>query len=194
MPKRDYHLPPEAHAVVLHGMIHDPRLAVRLGCQALLSLHDGVSPAAAAHRCGVDRRTIYRWHDRYLARQAIDDLEHSKPSGRPRKATPAYIAELEQALAQTPAAYGYDFALWTVERLIAHLAERTAIILSPRTLETLLAELDYVYRRPTPSVAHLQDADAVAQAQANWAALKGGPKDRTTLRAPISSSPWTKPR
>jgi transposase len=194
MPKRDYHLPPEEHAVVLHGMIHDPRLAVRLGCQALLSLHDGGSPAEAAKDCGVDRRTIYRWHDRYLERRAIDDLAHSKPSGRPRKATPAYISELEQALAQTPAAYGYGFTLWTVERLIAHLAERTAITVSPRTLETLLAELDYVYRRPTPSVAHLHDADAVAQAQANWAALKGGRTGRTTPRALTSSSPWTKQR
>lgn len=194
MPKREYHLTPEAHAVVLRGMVHDPRLEVRLGCQALLSLHDGEGPDKAAERCGVDRRTIYRWHDRYVVRQAIDDLEHIKPSGRPRKATPAYIAELEAVLAQTPAAYGYDFAVWTVERLIAHLAERTAITLSPRTLETLLAELDYVYRRPAPSVAHLQDAEAVAQAQANWEALKRGRTGRTTPPALISSSLWMKQR
>ena len=194
MPKRNYHLSPEAHAVVSHGLVHHPRLEVRLGCQALLSLHDGDSPVQAAQRCGVDRRTIYRWHDRYRMQQAIDDLAHIAPSGRPRKATPAYRAELEQALAQTPDAYGYDFAVWTVERLLAHLAERTAITLSPRTLETLLAELDYVYRRPTSTVANLQDADAVAQARANWEALKGGHKGRTTLPGLTSSSPWTRQR
>lgn len=193
MPKRDYHLTSDEHAAVSHAMIHHVEVEVRLGCQALLALHDGLGPTAVTALCGVTRRTVYRWQERYVQRRCIEDLKHIAPTGRPRKITDAYIAELEQALAAAPSDYGYDFAVWTVERLIAHLAARTNIVLSTRSVEALLAHLGYVYRRPKASVKHLQDPAAVAQAQENWAALKRGPKAQTTPTGTMSSSPWTKP-
>jgi transposase len=194
MPRRNYALSPEEHSAVSQALIHHAKVEVRLACKALLILHDGHMPAEVAKECGVDRRTVYRWQERYGVRRQVDDLVHLARTGRPRKVTDAYIAALERTLETDPAACGYAFAVWTVERLRTHLAQRTGIVISTRSLELVLARQGYVYRRPKATVKHLQDPEAVAQAQANWERLKRGPKAQPTPTGLTSSSPWTKRR
>ena len=55
-------------------------------------------------------------------------------SGRPRKATPAYIKRLEE----TPKDKGYAFTLWTQARLRPYLEQETGIRISRGRFQALL--------------------------------------------------------
>ena len=189
---RDFHLTEEKRRELEYARVHDEHLEVRVRCEALLKLADGERLVDVARHCDVTLKTLYNWHDRYLA-AGIAGLVDRPRSGRPRKATPEYVAKLEQVLSTPPQTYGYDFTLWTLQRLSAHLERETAIALSLRALYTLLECEEYRYLRPKYGLRHLQDREAVERAQANYAQLKGGPSDRTTPTALISSSLWTKP-
>lgn len=189
--RRTYQLEPQALGAVEQAFRQDKRRQVKLRCQALLALHRGHSVGETAALCGVSHKTIYTWHTHYVE-GGIDGLVAAKPGGRQPKATPEYVALLEETLAAAPLRCGYDFTIWTVERLSAHLTQQTGIELRPRTLYDLLARLGYVYRRPKQSLTHLQDTHAVEQAQANWERLKGGPAALRGPTAPTSWSPWTK--
>ncbi len=50
-------------------------------------------------------------------------------TGRPAKATEAYCQKLEEILEKEPAEYGYQFAVWSADRLWTHLENETGILL-----------------------------------------------------------------
>lgn len=189
--RRNYTLSDAQLAEVEEAFKHDTRKGVKNRCRALLGLHRGEKPKDVAKWCGVTRNTIYVWHRLYCA-EGLEGLEQRTSPGRPPKVTAAYIEALETALAEPPSQCGYDFLLWTGERLLAHLADKTGLAISQGSLYALLAELKYVYRRPKLSLAHLQDAEAVAQAQANWERLKGGPAALAYQTDATNWSPWMK--
>jgi transposase len=189
--RRTYHLEPEALAALEHAFKYDKRRGVKLRSQALVALHRGHSVDETAALCGVTTKTVYTWHTAYTE-QGIDGLVARKPGGKQPKATPEYVALLEEALASAPLCYGYDFTLWTAERLCSHLLQQTGIELRPRTLYELLERQGYVYRRPKQSLTHLQDTQALEQARANWELLKRGRTVRPTPTALTNWSPWMK--
>ena len=96
---------------------------------------------------------------------------------------------LEEALATEPAELGYEFTVWTLDRLMQHLYEKTGIRLSDRTMSNTLKRLGYVYRRPKRDLSHLQDPEGMARAMAQLDELK-----KRHQPAPLSSSLWTKRR
>lgn len=161
-----------------------PKVVRRATCIRLL--HLGYVPEEVARMMRVGYSTLYKWHQRWR-KQGLAGLADQPRSGRPRKADPVYLQALEETLEQEPAAYGYTFAIWTVDRLAAHLANQTGIELSAERLRVLMQEQGYVYRRPKHDLTALQDADARADALALLEELK---KEHST---PISSSSlWTK--
>lgn len=174
-----------------HERVHNAVTEVRVRCQALLRLSEGKGASVVAAENDVVRRTIYGWHWRYRE-GGIAALQDKPRSGRPRKWTQAYLDTLQVMLATDPKALGYDFTLWTLERLTAHLAKVTDIELTSRSLEDLMQREGYRYRRPKYGVHHLQDADAVTTARANLAELKKAQSDPTTLAENRSFSLWTK--
>jgi transposase len=131
---------------------------------------------------------MYAWRRRFLA-QGVEGLANrKKPEGR-RKVSAAYIAALEEAVAQPPAHYGYEFAIWTRERLRDHLEQTTGIRISINWIGELLKEQDYVLRRPKHDLRHRQDPVAKAEAQATLDALK-----KTHVPTISGFSLWTKRR
>ncbi len=150
-------------------------------------LHLGQSPAEVAEALVVSASTIYGWHKRWRE-GGIDGLANRPKSGRPTKATKAYVQLLEGVIEQEPCELGYDFTIWTTERLIAHMEQETGIRLGATQFRALLKKHDYVYRRPKHSLKELQDPDARAQADDWLAAQKKGP-----CEASWSSSLWMKP-
>lgn len=186
--KNHYQLSAELLATVQDARQHDKRGEVVRKTQALYDLHCGAKLSDVETKAGVSRITLWQWH-RQLVTAGLDRLaDQTHGRGRHRKATPAYQEAVEQTLATAPSEQGYDFAVWTIERLSHHLAEQTGIRLSPRTLGELLKQLGYVYRRPTYTLKHLQDPAAVAQAKAHLEELKKGGAQAST-----NSSLWTKP-
>jgi len=149
-------------------------------------LHLGHQPTEVAAMLMVSTGSIYNWHKRFRA-EGVAGLEDRPRSGRPRKADEGYCRELEEALEKPPADYGYDFAIWTLDRLREHLEKRTGRSLSRERFRALMAELDYVYRRPKRDLSRLQNKEAHAQAEALLEELKRG--QGITIS---SSSLWTK--
>lgn len=181
-----FHLNDDELAQVEQAQRKDKRPEVRQRATAVHLLHLGHKPAAVAVMLSVTEQAVYQWHRRY--RQGGLVALANQPKGRPkRKADDAYIQALEATLDQEPSVLGYDFAIWTVERLRDHLARGTGVYLSISRLRSLLRQQKYVYRRPKHDLTNLQDAAAKAAAQTQLEEVKKG---RTQVLS--SSSLWTR--
>lgn len=134
----------------------------------------------------VRQGTIYAWHHRWRA-GGLEGLVNRPKSGRPAKADAQYCAILESVLGKAPEELGYEFALWTVDRLRAHMEKETGISLSAGRFRALLRKHDYVYRRPQHDLRELQDEEAREAARAFLDEVKKSPST-----APLNSSLWTK--
>jgi transposase len=166
----------------------DKRAEVRQRATAVHLLHLGHEPTAVAEMLSVTVQAIYHWYHRFV-QAGIEGLAN-QPKGRPKaKADAAYRQALEQTLATEPNELGYDFAIWTVERLRDHLARTTGKHLSISRLREILREQKYVYRRPKHDLASLQDGEAKAAAKAQIEEIKKA--QGTTIS---NSSLWTKRR
>ena len=185
---RDYHLNEKEMAALEAAIRHDKRPEVRQRCMAIRLLHLGHKPKEVAQLQAVSIPTVYGWYNRWR-QDGIEGLATKPRSGRPLKTDEAYLAALEEALAQEPEAFGYDFSVWTIERLGLHLAKETGTALSNNRLRILLQRHGYRYRRPKYDLGHLQDKAAKAQA----ADLLDELKKRPSLTI-SSSSLWTKQR
>jgi transposase len=187
MPKRlNFQLTDDELAQVEQAMRQDKRAEVRQRATAIHLLHLGHKPAEVATMLAVTEQAIYQWHRRY--RQGGVTALANQPKGRPkRKADDTYRQALATALDQEPSVFGYDFAIWTVERVRDHLARVTGVQLSLSRLRTLLHQQDYVYRRPKHDLTNLQDADAKAVAQVQLDEIKKGREQVIS-----NSSLWTR--
>jgi transposase len=187
MPKRrEFTLSNEDLKVVEDTIAHDKRPEVVKRAMALRFLHLGHSTEDVAEMMLVGVSTIYTWWRRWEA-EGVTGLANKPKSGRPSKATAEYCQKLDEALEQDPAAYGYTFTIWTLDRLRDHLEAETGIRLSRGRFQILMKKRDYVYRRPKRDLQSKQDADAKAQAAALIEELKKGQNLIIS-----SSSLWTK--
>ena len=181
-----YELTDEQLAEIEQAMNQARKPEVRQRATAIRLLHLAHGPEEVAEMMAVSRATIYNWHHRWQA-GGEEGLANRPRSGRPTKATREYIEKLEEALEADPNELGYDFNIWTVDRLRAHLYQQTKIKLSASRMRALLKKHNYVYRQPTHDLTDLQDAQAreVAKEVLDW--LK---KSASTELS--SSSLWTK--
>ena len=186
MTKGKFALSDEQLKAVEWTVTHETRAEVVQRATAISLLHLGYKPAGLARMFVVDETTIYNWHKRWRA-EGMEGLANQPRSGRPAKADDHYCHLLEQTLEHTPADYGYDFAIWTVERLAVHLRQETGIELSGERLRVLMSQRGYVYRRPKHDLTALQDAAARAAAMQLLDELKKEPRV-----AILNSSLWTK--
>lgn len=120
---------------------------------ALLAIAEGDSIAAVSRRTRVDRTTVHRWVERYLATRDPGTLADAPRTGRPR-ARALSADRLARLLATDPRALGYQTATWTTPLLAAHCTERLRCAVSPRTLRRWLREQGYRWKRPRYRYAH----------------------------------------
>jgi putative transposase len=187
MPKHlDFKLGEEELEVIAQAIKHDKRLEVRQRAIGLRMLHEGQSPKAIAATMSVSQPTVYDWHHRWQA-GGLEGLANRPKSGRPRKATVAYVELLEQVTEQDPQELGYAFTIWTADRLRLHMQSETGILLSQTQFRLLLKENDFVYRRPKHDLTDLQDPQAREAAEEWLQELKKAPK-----QARSTFSLWTK--
>ena len=187
MPKLgNYHLEDKDLEIIEHAIRHDKHAEVRQRCIAIRLLHLGHKPSEVAMMQAVSDPTIYGWHKRWLT-GGVEALADKPRSGRPSKSDDAYSLLLEAVVEKAPAELGYNFAIWTIDRLRAHLAKETGIELSESRLRALLKRKGYRYRRPKRDLGHLQDKDAKAAAREQLEELKKRHSETIS-----SSSLWTK--
>jgi putative transposase len=189
MPKRiNYQLSEAEQAVIKQAMRSDRRSEVRQRAQVIRLLHLGKKPAEVAEVMAISLVSVYGWHKRWRT-EGVEGLADKPRSGRPPLATAEYRTKLAEVLSRDPSEFGYSFTVWTLARLLAHLAKETEITLSEDTLRTLLKEQDYVYRRPKHDLKPLQDQAAKQRALEILEMLKKKP-----LPARSNYSLWTKRR
>lgn len=151
------------------------------------SLHLGHRPDDLAQVHDVSLPTIYACFNRFKA-EGQEGLADKGRSGRPRKATEAYIQLLEKTLDIDPQEQGYAFTMWTQSRLRTYLAQETGIELSRSVFQALMQELGYRYRRPKRDLGHEQDTALREQVKDALDELKKEPRHEQS-----SYSLWTKP-
>jgi transposase len=187
MPKaRDYHLTEAELTAVETAIRRDKRPEVRQRCTAIHLLHLGHKPGEIAKMQAVSIPTIYGWIDRWWE-GGVEGLANKSKSGRPPKADASYSCILEEVIAKEPAELGYDFAIWTSDRLRAHMQKETGIDLSDSRFRALLKRKGYRYRRPKQDLGHLQDKAAKAEAAEVLEELK-----KRSSETISGSSLWTK--
>ena len=188
MPKRiNYQLNAEDLKQVEAAMQSADDGQVRQRATAIRMLHLGQPALAVSELLNVSLATVYNWHEGWRA-SGLAGLADAPRSGRPKVATDAYVRALRDTIECDPTTLGYEFTVWTIGRLLAHLVHVTGITMSDESFRTLLAEQGYVYRRPKHDRKPLQDPQARATAQTLLDELKKRPK-------PVRSSYslWTKP-
>jgi transposase len=187
MPKQiSYTLNNEELRQIEAAMRDDPRAEVVRRATAIHGLHLGHKPEVVAQMVKAGKSTVNTWHRQWRS-GGVEGLADQPRSGRPPKANGTYQAALEAALGQSPADYGYTFAVWTLDRLGEHLEEVTGIRLSIGRLQVWLERLGYVYRRPKRDLRHRQDPQARAEMKMWLEEIK-----KTPLAEMSNSSLWMK--
>lgn len=189
MPKaRDYHLTEQELQAIEAAIRHDKRPEVRQRSTAIRLLHLGHKPEQVAEMQAVSKPTIYGWIDRWRS-GGVDGLANRPKSGRPLKADDEYSLALMDVIEKEPSDLGYDFSIWTIDRLRAHLEKETGISLSESRFRALLKRKGYRYRRPKQDLGHLQNKEAKAEAAEMLKELK-----KRSSETISNSSLWMKRR
>ena len=92
----------------------------------LWAAHGGEGVGAIAATRGVEQETVRRWRKRFNG-QGLDGLADRPRAGRTPTYSPEQVAEVIAAALTKPAALGPPFAAWTLDRLVAYLAEQKGI-------------------------------------------------------------------
>ena len=150
-------------------------------------LHLGHSTEGVGQALSVNMPTVYSWYHRWKA-EGLKGLEHRPRSGRPAIADEAYLRVVEETLEQDPGELGYDFTLWTIQRLNQHVSQITGKQICDERLRLILLARGWVYRRPKEDLGALQDKEARQWAQEFLEELKKVP-----FKSQLSSfSLWTR--
>lgn len=192
MSKRlNFTLNEEQRGEVEQAINSSPYPEVRQRALAIRLLHLGQSPEQVAQAVMVTSNTIYAWHKRWRE-QGLAGLRDGQRSGRPLKADPAYVKELERVLDLDPHTLELPLTLWTLNRLRLYLAEKTGILLSYTRFRALMSRESYRWKAPKHDLSHLQDRPAQETAAQVMEWLK---KTSPLTPLPIpNSSLWTKRR
>lgn len=187
MPKKiNYTLTSESLTLVEQAIKSHPDLRVRQRAQHVRLLHLGHKPDEVAKLLSTTVSQVYYWHRRWRE-GGLDSLSDKPRSGRPKAADEHYLQCLEATIEKDPTKFGYAFTYWDAPRLMAHLEKETGVSVCESTFLNILAEQDYVYRRPKHVLDPLQDKAVKARAEATIQALK------KRLNEPKSNfSLWTK--
>jgi len=159
---------------------------VRRRALAIRQLHLGKKPKEVAAMFLVSAATINNWWHRYQLLEVAGLANEIKHIPK-RKVTPAYLAKIEEALAQEPESLGYAYPIWTLETLRDHLHKETGINISTKWLGIVLQQNGYVFRRPKHTLSNKQDPEAKKQAEEAIELLK-----KRALTEQSAFSLWTK--
>jgi transposase len=123
-----------------------PRLRTRAQ-MVLLSAEQRLKIPQIAAIVRESEATVGRWLKRYLA-EGLNGLQDAPRPGRPSEVTEAYRTALLAAVRRRPRSLGLPFSLWTLQRLVDYLAEKTTIRVSDETVRRALKQAGIGLSRP----------------------------------------------
>jgi transposase len=127
------------------GQADDTKLYRRL--RAVAEITQGEPVAVVARHARVERSTVYRWIERYLAEREPSALADGQRSGRPRTTAVLTDDKLCRLLTSDPRRFAYDTNIWTVPLLTAHLRAQ-GVVVSARTLRRRIRAARFRWKRP----------------------------------------------
>lgn len=189
MPKQiDFRLDETELSIIEESLKRSASARVVKRATAMRMLHLGQKPQAVSEVLSVSLPTVYGWFHRFRAEGAAG-LDHHSKSGRPPTADESYIEVLEETLETEPHELGYDFTLWTIQRLNQHVSKVTGKQVVDERVRLILQGQGWVYRRPKEDLAAKQDQEARKWAEEFLDELKKEP----ALPKTSCFSLWTKP-
>ena len=175
----------EEEREALGRMARSRSLGAGLVRRAQIVMHalDGLKAPEISARMELCGATVRHWLKRFNAR-GLEGLEEDVRSGRP----PTYSAEQRSAVINTaltrPADLGLPFAAWTLDRLVAHLAEQGIAMRRSRISEIFIQE-GLKWRH--------EETWFGARVDPDFARKRGRSSSSTRPRRPAaSSSAWTR--
>jgi transposase len=114
---------------------------------ALLQVDLGKPISEVARFLCVNRRSVYRWMERYTLTHQVVSLERQPGQGRPLEWNEDLAGLLESAMRQPPVELGYPANGWTAPLLEAFLTVHSpSQTVSTRTVRRRLRDLGYVWK------------------------------------------------
>jgi transposase len=141
-----------------------PRTRDRL---ELVRLSDaGFSIPWIARHLGQSEGRVRHWIKQFLA-EGFDALPDQPHPGQKSAVTPAMIAALPAAMADSPQA-------WTARQIADWVADRYGVRRSPRQISRLVARAKQSYKRTQRGLKHKQHPEQVAKKNGELAVLEKG--------------------
>ena len=138
----------DTHVDDVRKLYHTTKdVRIRTRAQMILLAFDGMSAPAIAKIVDLDPESV-RHHMKRYRDEGIPGLYDRPRSGRPRTATPEYVELALLTIRQRPRALGLNFSVWSMERLVDYLKEKTDIKVSDETIRTHLRTADISFSRP----------------------------------------------
>jgi transposase len=135
---------------------------------AILEVASGETVASVARRLRVTPRSVYHWVAAYSREHSPAALVDADRCGRPTLLSELDRDRLRRLLDDSPQAFGYPDAVWTVPLLQQHLEQSTGFSPSEDTIRRELQRLDYTWKRPRyrldpdPEARGKKEADSAA--------------------------------
>lgn|SRR5574337_1208305 len=130
----------------LYRTTKDPRLRTRAQ-MVLLCAEQALKVPEIARIVRESEVTVQRWLKRYLA-EGTEGLKDAPRPGRPGQLTETYRTELLAAVRRRPRSLELPFSLWTLQRLVDYLAEKTGLRFTDETVRQTLKKAGIVLSRP----------------------------------------------
>ena len=128
----------QAVARLAHSRTAPARAVER--ARVVLAALDGELVEDSAVRLHLSRNTVYLWLHRFEER-GVAGLEDRTRGGRPRTYPGEQVGEIVATALTAPKTLGLPFSSWTLDRLVAYLAEHKGITMKRSRLdEVLLSE------------------------------------------------------
>jgi transposase len=125
----------EGVAKLAHSRTAPARTVER--AQVVLAALDGKMVEEIAADLHLSRNTVYMWLHRFEER-GPSGLEDRTRSGRPRTYPGEQVGAIVATALTKPKTLGLPFASWTLDRLVAYLAEHKGIAMQRSRLDELL--------------------------------------------------------
>jgi transposase len=115
--------------------------------RAVAAIERGMSKPYVAAAYGVDRRTLYRWLEKF-DQGGYDNLIRQAGSGRPRILEEVSETDLMNIVLASATQFGFESDLWTVGRLHQVISERFHVKVCKNTIWNRLVEAGLTYQKP----------------------------------------------
>lgn len=126
--------------------VDDKRTYVRALAVCLLA--EGVHINSVCSQLSLERRTLYRWLNRFLVHHNADDLADKPRSGRPSHTTTISDKQILSVLDKDPRRFGYAQTTWTAGTLAHYFTKALHLQLSESTLRRRMKAMGLRYKLP----------------------------------------------